>query len=338
MRSLAIDFPALLADAAGRAIGGDEHIAIAVSGGPDSLALLGLAAAAFPGRVLALTVDHGLRAAAAIEAASVARQCADRGIAQRTLVWEGAKPATNLQAAARSARYAMLATACGDAGIGLLATAHHADDQAETLLMRLARGSGGGLAGIRRQRRLAPGVLLVRPVLGMPRAALHRAGLGGGWDAVDDPSNQDLRFDRTRARAVLAANPWLDVALLAGAAAHAADNEAALGWLLDRAWAGAAVADGQGIVLDTEGLPAVIVHRLVVRALATLVPGALPRGAAVARMVKQLHAGAAASLAGVRAQPLAGGVSLGGGLGGWGWHFSLAPPRRTIQARQNRIP
>ncbi|HZU63565.1 MAG TPA: tRNA lysidine(34) synthetase TilS, partial [Novosphingobium sp.] len=145
------------------------RLGLAVSGGPDSLALLLLAHAAWPGRVAAATVDHGLRPESAGEAAEVARICAGLGVAHATLpvsIGPG-----NIQTEARTARYAALAQWMAAEGLAALATAHHADDQAETLLLRLNRASGvAGLAGVR-ARALVPGsrLLLLRPLLGWRR-------------------------------------------------------------------------------------------------------------------------------------------------------------------------
>ena len=290
---------------------------MAVSGGADSLALLLLAARAFPGRVVAVTVDHRLRAAAAAEAALVAEHCAALGVPHATLVWDGTKPRSNVQAAARAARYRLLADWCVAEGASLLLTAHHADDQAETLLMRLQRGSGvAGLAGIRAARRLAPGVTLVRPLLGVRRADLAAIVAAAGWQPVQDPSNRDGRFDRTAARALLAQAPATDPVRLANTAAHLAAAEMALDWAASRAWGGAADVSDDAIALDVAGLPDELVRRLLVRAIMTINPQATLHGPRLAALRAHLASGGTATLAGVKAR------------GGAVWRFSRAAPRR----------
>jgi tRNA(Ile)-lysidine synthase len=178
-------------------------LAVAVSGGRDSLALAVLAhewSGARQGRLLALVVDHGLRPESAREARATGERLATLGIEAETLAWTGAKPATRIQQAARAARYRLLFEACRRRGILHLLTAHHADDQAETLVMRGARASGpDGLAGMaalveHRDARL------LRPLLAVPRARLTATlqARGIGW--IDDPSNEDRRFERVRVR------------------------------------------------------------------------------------------------------------------------------------------
>ncbi|MFC3712631.1 tRNA lysidine(34) synthetase TilS [Sphingoaurantiacus capsulatus] len=313
MRGLAGDVERLI----GRPLGDEEPLAVAVSGGPDSLALLLLAHAAFGARVRALTVDHGLRPEGADEAAGVAAICAHLGVPHTTLPWEGPKPTGNLQAAARDARYALMSDWCVANGIVWLVTAHHADDQAETLLLRLARGSGlAGLAGVRVTRRLPTGVTLLRPLLDARRADLAAVVLAAGLTAADDPSNHNARFDRTHARRWLAALPDLDAAGLAASAAHLAEAEAALAWTADLAWAGRASETAGELHLDAADLPRELQRRLLIRALKTL---AAPesRGAEIDRLLAALQAGETATLGGIRAE------------GGRIWRFAAAPPRRS---------
>lgn len=296
-------FAAAVTSLIGRSLAPDERFAVAVSGGADSLALLLLATDAYGARVQALTVDHGLRPAAAAEAAQVAAICAALGVPHAILRWEAEKPGASLQAEARAARYRLMADFCRDAGIAFLATAHHADDQAETLLLRLSRGAGlGGLAGVRACRPLAPGVTLLRPLLPQRRAALAALVAARGLTPVDDPSNRDPRYDRTHARALLQAAKWLDAERLAASAAHLADAEAALAWTAAFAWQGRASVTQDEVRLDAADLPHEVVRRLVLRAIAMIAPGATPRGPDVERLIAKLMAGRTATLAGVKAR------------------------------------
>lgn len=201
------------------------NIAIGFSGGPDSLALLILAARWAKRRkgvsLHALTVDHGLRAASAAEARRAASLAKDLGVPHRILRWKGEKPASGIQAAAREARYGLLRDACRKLGASDLLIAHHLDDQAETFLLRLARGSGvDGLAAMAPERPLLDGephIRLVRPLLDLPRTRLLATVRRSALVAIEDPSNEDERFDRVRARKVLSllAQLGLDAARLA---------------------------------------------------------------------------------------------------------------------------
>ena len=191
------------------ALGGFEprpFIAVAVSGGPDSLALGILAdrwARERGGRAVALTVDHGLRPGSADEAATVGYWLSTRGIAHAVLVWDGPKPTTGIQEAARAARYRLLAERCSAEGCLHLLTAHQREDQAETYLIRERAGSAGdGLAGIAAVRELA-GLRLVRPLLGVSRARLAAFLEGERQPYLRDPSNRNPAFERVRVRASL---------------------------------------------------------------------------------------------------------------------------------------
>ena len=183
------------------------RIALAVSGGADSLALLHLMAEwraegeAEPDLTV-LTVDHGLRTESREEAATVARMAARLGLRHATLTWtEGASQSGGLQERAREARYDLMAAYCHAHDIPALATAHHLDDQAETFLMRLKRGSGlDGLAAIPEES-MWSGIAVLRPLLDMPKARLAATLTAAGLRWAEDPSNRDQRFERARLRA-----------------------------------------------------------------------------------------------------------------------------------------
>jgi tRNA(Ile)-lysidine synthase len=180
-------------------------LAVAVSGGADSTALLLLAKRDY--EVIAVTVDHGLRAEAADEAALVAALCSRFDIPHVSLTWEGDKPSSGIQAAAREARYKLMADYCLDNDIQHLATAHHMDDQAETIMLRLARGSGVyGLAGMAPTRDLG-GVTLVRPLMEVSKAVLIDYLEAEAVDWAEDPSNRSHAFDRVKVRDFLLEPP-----------------------------------------------------------------------------------------------------------------------------------
>jgi len=187
---------------------GAPALVLAVSGGPDSLALMWLAARWRRSlkrgpRLVAVTVDHGLRKEAAREARDVKQLANALDVEHRTLRWRGEKPKTGLPSAARDARYRLLARAALGCGATHVFTAHTRDDQAETVIMRLSRGSGiAGLAAMARQSE-RDGVVLARPFLDLPKsrlvATLNKAGIA----FADDPTNHDPRFTRPRLRALM---------------------------------------------------------------------------------------------------------------------------------------
>lgn len=184
------------------------HFAVACSGGPDSLALT-LVAAEWARRtrrrLTALIVDHGLRPESAREARRVAQWLKARDIPQHVLRWNGPKPAANRQEAARDARYRLLADWCRRHEVQHILLGHHLQDQAETLLLRAARGSGvEGLAAMAPLRVRPDGLVLVRPLLGIDRARLAAALQQRGQEWIDDPSNQNPAFARVRVRQALA--------------------------------------------------------------------------------------------------------------------------------------
>ena len=288
---------------------------IAVSGGPDSVALLLLAHAAWPGMVEAATVDHALRQESGDEAEWVARLCEPRGIPHHTAKVRLADG--NVQAEARHARYTALAEWASSRRLSAVATAHHADDQAETLIMRLNRGSGlSGLAGIRRSTRI-PGssFLLLRPLLSWRRAELSNIVRHAGIEPVNDPSNEDKRFDRVRVRNALRKTDWLDVASIAKSAGFLGDAADFLNDIVEREWQRRAIVEAGRVSFDPR------CHRylqgaLVARAV-THVSGREPRGGQVARLVGSLAHGGQANLGGVLAT-----------ASDERWLFEAEPPRR----------
>lgn len=288
-------------------------LGLAVSGGPDSLALLLLAAAARPGRVQAATVDHGLRPEAGDEALLVAEHCGRLGVPHQILPVE-VQNGASLQAQAREARYAALAGWAQREGLAAVATAHHADDQAETLLMRLNRGSGlAGLSGVRSVTTLA-GLLVIRPLLHWRRAELAAVCAELGVVPVDDPSNADERFDRVRVRAGLQSADWIDVEGMARSAAHLAGAEAALNWAVEREWERSVEVTGNVFHYRPDG-PIEIRRRIVTRILRSRNPADL-RGSDVAQLIGNLSTGGKATLADMVC------------TGGERWRFEPAPPRR----------
>jgi tRNA(Ile)-lysidine synthase len=294
------------------------RIGLAVSGGPDSLALLILARSAFPGAVEAATVDHGLRPENAAEAAEVARICESLAVPHAALSDGGAPIAgASPQAQARALRYRLLAAWTVERGLPLLATAHHQGDQAETVLMRLARGAGlAGLAGVR-ARRSEGAAILVRPLLGWRRAELEGIVADAGIEPVDDPSNRSPAFDRTRFRALLAATDLLPPERLAASAAHLAEAEEALAWAAARLWDERARRDGEAILLDPAGLPSELLRRLAARAVGEVRGGAPWRSDGLAGALAAAGEGRRTTLAGVQID------------GGASWRFAPAPPRRS---------
>ena len=294
------------------------RIGLAVSGGPDSLALLLLAHEAVPGCFEVATVDHGLRPGSAAEAEMVAALCDRLGVSHTKLT-PTISSTGNLQANARTARYAALGDWAGARGLCAIVTAHHADDQAETFLMRLSRGSGvRGLAGMRGVAAVPghPDIPLLRPLLGWRKDELEVIVTKARIEPARDPSNADPRFERVRVRAGLVASPWLDPAALAASAAHLAEADAALDWAAAREW-------NERVSHDKTALhyrplaPRAVQLRVLARAIATLGHEGTPRGAEIARLHEALSAGGVATLGGVKAVAESD-----------GWRFTPAPPRR----------
>ena len=301
-----------------RALAGEAPgpLAVAVSGGPDSLALLLLAHAAQEGRVIAATVDHRLRAENADEARFVADVCAERSIPHTILTADTPLEGASVQAQARALRYRLLSEWAAGQGASHLATAHHLDDQAETILMRLGRGAGlSGLSGIRPSRAEGP-VTLIRPLLTWRREELVEIVRAGGIEPVDDPSNRSDAYDRTRARRLVAEH--FDAPRLAASASHLREAEDALAWAADKEWQARATSDGEALTLDVRDLLPELLRRLTARALNQL--GAEGwRTDKLAYAIAMLRQGRPTTLAGLAITP--------GPL----WRFAPAPPRRTVR-------
>lgn len=186
------------------ALAGEASLLLAISGGPDSTALL-LMAAEWSSRptLFASTVDHALRPESAEEALHVGRLCARLGIPHSILRWEGQKPKTRLSERARQVRYDLLTAEAHRVGARVIVTAHHADDQAETVLFRLARGSGlAGLAGMP-ARQIRGDIVIARPLLAYRKAELVAFCAVRNVDWVCDSSNENPRFARTRWRRLM---------------------------------------------------------------------------------------------------------------------------------------
>lgn len=288
-----------------------ESLAVAVSGGADSLALALLAAEAFPGRVTGLTVDHGLRADSGEEAAQVAGWLAARNIPHVTLCWEGEKPAANIQAEARAARYRLLDGWCAQNGVPAVLTAHHRDDVAETFLMRLERGSGlAGLAAIAPARRLPQGTWLLRPLLETSRAQLQQVLQRRGQHWIEDPSNRNERFARARVRRWMAerfgsedVGPEVLAARIAASARHLAAANDAIGWMVQRHMQAHIRAQEDGLVIENRmaflDAPDEILRRALMACLARVgAARTTPRGEELDRLMTRLRQGESATLGG----------------------------------------
>ncbi len=290
----------------------DDRLLCAVSGGPDSLALLVLAQQVVPDRLVAATVDHQMRAESADEAQIVAEICRNLGIPHFILTPDE-KISGNLQSSARAVRYALLEHAADAQNCQHIATAHHADDQLETLLMRLARGSGvDGLSGIR-----ARNGRVVRPLLEFTKAELIDICSSAGIEWVNDPSNANIDFDRVAMRNWLAStqHPFQASRALRTASALA-DASDALVWMTDTLVA-QRIAQENDIIICTAGdLPSELKRRLLIRCLMTIDVNLAPRGDAIDRLLTELENARTAMIGNIKC------------VGGADWRFSKAPPRR----------
>lgn len=230
-------------------------------------------------------------------------------------------PTGNLQAEARSARYRALGEWARSEGLAAIVTAHHADDQAETVLMRLNRGAGlSGLTAMR-PRALVPGaadIALLRPLLGWRRAELAAIVERAGWSAADDPSNHDPRFERVRVRSLLDGVPWLDASRIAASAVHLRAAEEGLAWAITRELEEQVTFEDADRAVYRPRAPQAVRFGVVRLLVENLGQEGSPRGQEVARLLAALEAGGTATLAGLRAD----------GRDPAAWRFAPAPPRR----------
>jgi tRNA(Ile)-lysidine synthase len=253
---------------------------LAVSGGPDSTGMMLLLArwrSAGRPPIHVATVDHGLRPEARAEAKAVAAAAKTLGLPHRILAWRGAKPATRLQERARQARYDLLLGHAKEIDASHIVLAHHADDQAETVLFRLLRGSGpAGLAGMAGEA-LRDGIALARPFLAIPKARLIATCEAAGLGFIDDPSNAEPRFARVRLRHLmpLLEKEGLDRDGLLRLAERAARAEAALQHAARDARSRLRVEGGpRGLSVDLSDL-AQAPHEIAIRVVAGLLAEAL---------------------------------------------------------------
>ena len=292
----------------------NDRLALAVSGGPDSLALLLLAHTSFPGRIAAATVDHRLRPEARAEAEFVGHICAEHGIPHDILV-----PAIpirgSIQSEARKARYNSLHLWMEQKNLDWLATAHHADDQLETLVMRLLRGSGlDGLSAIRSKRGH-----LVRPLLAFPKQLLIDYIISQGLTPIQDPSNEDHSFDRVRIRGALTHLEGFDISLANQSASALDDSRAAMQWMVDRLAAEHIIISGDECVLHIVDFPREILRRLIIRCIHICDPALSPRGPQIERAIKALNFGNNFMIGDIICSPKKDQPSH--------WQFAPAPPR-----------
>lgn len=183
-----------------------HSLLVGVSGGPDSVALMGLLAqwaVNHSAKITVATVDHGLRPESRVEAEQVANLAQQLGLPHKILHWDEAKPENGLPQAARDARYSLLTAYAAEIGTKILLTAHTLDDQAETILYRLLRGSGP-LGLIAMQNETVKGnVRLVRPLLNVVKSRLIATCRVHHWPFITDPSNQNDKFTRARLRKIM---------------------------------------------------------------------------------------------------------------------------------------
>jgi len=290
----------------------DQKLGLAVSGGPDSLALLLLACQACPGRIAAATVDHGLRPASRAEAEFVASLCRERDIPHHIL-----RPVVpirgSIQSAARRARYGLLNDWMKEQHVQWLATAHHADDQLETMIMRILRGSGiDGMSGIREKRSN-----IVRPLLHFRKSELISFVASQGVSAIDDPSNRDQGYDRVRVRQALEDLEGFDTRLASQSASALGSAREAIEWMVERLAGEHVTATDDGCTLSETAFPHEIQRRLLLRCLHICDPALSPRGSQIDQTIIALEKGETVTLGDILCR------------GGKSWRFQPAPKRRA---------
>ena len=281
-----------------------DHIAVAVSGGSDSLALLSLLCnwrASDGPEVSAVTVNHGLRAEAAAEADGVAQLCSAWDVPHDTLHWERIESTGNLHDQARRARYALMSEWAAAKTISVIALGHTQDDQAETFLMRLARGAGvDGLAAMRKTW-AQNGITFARPLLSCRRDALrdHLRAKGLAW--VEDAANSDPAYDRSRIRAAL---PDLGISIetLADVSGHLAEARHALHTAMLQSARQIARIELGDVVIEEAGfdaLPDELARRLILASMHWITGADYPpRGPALTALLRDIRAGRNATLQG----------------------------------------
>ncbi|BBU62832.1 tRNA(Ile)-lysidine synthase [Methylosinus sp. C49] len=313
-------------------LAGHDALLLAVSGGPDSIALALLAVRwklRAQKRIEIATVDHGLRAEAAQEAAQVGEWARALGFVHHILRWEGEKPATRIQERARAARYRLLCERAREIGASAIVTAHHADDQAETALFRLTRGSGvAGLAAMAMESRV-DGLTLLRPLLGFRKSELERLCAAAEHAFIRDPSNENPAYARVRLRRLAAtlAAEGLDAEALLRLSARAARAEEALAWSAARAARELEAERGPGLFRAEAAALRKLPRELLLRLLAAEIArigGGEPRLERLERAGERL---AAALAADERFKVTLGGACLT--LAGGALAITREPPRRA---------
>lgn len=311
---------------------------LAVSGGPDSMALMVLAARWRRGlrkgpRLVVVTIDHGLRRASRHETAGVKRLAAGFGLSHHTKIWRGDKPSTGIPAAARAARYRLLGEAARAEKATHIVTAHTLDDQAETVLMRLARGSGlTGLGAMSPQSPLGEHIL-ARPLLAVPKARLIATLRAAKIPFATDPTNADPAYLRPRLRALLPAlaAEGLDSRGLARLAARMKRADAAIEHMTSRAEETLAASRLHADTIDAAGFLA-LPEEIRIRLMDRLIRRVAQEGQADLRQIEALHdAISAAGPTAAMRRTLAGALI---GLAKGRLTVTAAPPRRPRPAKR----